>query len=181
MSCGGGCDWPASFARCLKSIFRAAGLGESVGGWGRSGKSLMPLLGRPSAFGVRGMLLVSPEPFPCQAFRSLGLLGFGGLLLPLRWRLCSCALPFPCLSAFFFLLPGFSAGCASGLGSWLLPLASPPRWIPSFGFSGGGRRVWLLAAGRLFGVVLVLTHARVFLYKVIKGYRRRKSAISLYF
>jgi hypothetical protein len=35
-----------------------------------------------------------------------------------------------------FLLPGLSAGCASGLGSWLLPLA-PPHWIPSFVFQVG--------------------------------------------
>ncbi len=37
------------------------------------------------------------------------------------------------MTYFFFLLPGLSAGCAFGVGCWLLPLA-PPFWIPSFDF-----------------------------------------------
>ena len=114
-----------------------------------------------------------PEPFLCQALPSLSLSGAGGFVP---------ALLFHCLSASLFLQPGLSAGCAFGVGCWLLPLA-PPFWIPSFDF-----QVWGVAvagawspSGVFLGVALLRLARASFLYKVIKGYRRRKSAISLYF
>ena len=65
-------------------------MGESLGGGVGSGKPLKPLLGLPCAAGEGGVLPVSPEPFPCQALLSLGLLGAGGF---------APALPFHGLSA----------------------------------------------------------------------------------
>ena len=86
-------------------------------------------------------------------FRPVGLSGDGGFFLALSRRYLS-AFPSSPLASFSFLLPGLSAGCAAGLGSWLLSLASPSLWRPSFVFRVGCRRVWLLVAVGVCGVAL---------------------------
>jgi len=113
---------------------------------------------------------VLPVPlklFPCQAFRSLGLLGVGGLLLSPRWRLCSCPIASLLEDIAPFLLSGLSAGCASRLGLGCCPslprhsgdhllsfgsgVAPAGSWLRSWllGCLGGGRRCCVSRA-RLF-------------------------------
>ena len=55
----------------------------------------------------------------------LGLSGAGGLGACPIASLLEC-LPFPTARLL--------AGCAFGVDSWLMPLAPPSPWIPSFGF-----------------------------------------------
>ncbi len=115
------------------------------------------------------MLLVSPELFPCQAFRSLGLSGVGVVL----W----CLPPF-LPAGVFWLLPyrvatgehlSFSYRPALGwlcLWGWLLVavLGSPSLLEAVFWVFGWGcRRVWLLFAFGPFGVSLLVL-ARAFFY-----------------
>ena len=83
--------WRVCQLRTLPKIhFAGRWMGKSSGGGVGSGKPLKPLLGLPCAAGEGGVLPVSPEPFPCQALLSLGLLGAGGF---------APALPFHGLSA----------------------------------------------------------------------------------
>ena len=99
-------------------------------------------------------------------FRPVGLSGDGGFFLALSRRYLS-AFPSSPLASFSFLLPGLSAGCAFGLGSWLLPLA-PSLWRPSFVFQVGlSLRLALGRRGGCWLVALRLIRAHVFLYKVI--------------
>ena len=80
--------------------------------------------------------------------------------LPPRWRLLAPALPLRCLSAPLFLPPGLGLAVPPGLVLGCCP------WLPLpldtvFWFSGGEcRRVWLLVAGGLFGVVLLKNWAQ---------------------
>ena len=121
----------------LRLVLRAAGWGESLRGWGSSGKPLKPLLGLPCAAGEGGGLPVSPEPFPCQALPSLGLSGVGGVApaLPLRDLRTT---PFPTARPFGGL-------CLRGgllvARPWLLP--SGYRLLI---FRCGGRCGWFLVA-----------------------------------
>ena len=125
----------------LRLVLRAAGWGESLRGWGSSGKPLKPLLGLPCAAGEGGGLPVSPEPFPCQALPSLGLSGVGGVApaLPLRYLRTT---PFPTARPFggLCLRGGLLVACP-----WLLP--SGYRLLI---FRGRGRCGWCLVAGGVF-------------------------------
>ena len=71
---------------------------------------------------------------------------------PTAWLLeglCSCA-TVPLLERIPFPTARPWAGCASGLGSWLLPLAPPPLGDRLLFFRWGCRRVWLLVVVGLF-------------------------------
>jgi hypothetical protein len=115
----------------------------------------------------------SLKPLLWPSLRVCGVCGAAGIALAIPLLSLSVSRPVGCLASFSFLLPGLSAGCASGLGSWLLPLA-PPLWIPSFVF-----RVGLpvrLALGRRWAVGLfggpLLRLARAFFYiRLYKDYR----------
>ena len=110
---------------------------KASGGGVCSGKSLKPLL--------------------WPSLRVCGVCGAAGVTLAIPLLSLSVSRPVGCLASFSFLLPGLSAGCASGLGSWLLPLA-PPLWIPSFVF-----RVGLpvrLALGRRWAVLGIAAASR---------------------
>ena len=120
------------------------------------------------------MLPVPLKLFPCQAFRSLGLLGVGGLLLSPRWRLCSC----PIASLLEDIAP-FSTARPFGwlcLRVWLLvaALRSPATLATVFCLLGGV--LLRLALGRrlaVWGGAAADSRARFFYigYKKVIGSR----------